>query len=110
VVEYTIVLLDFANHRLREGADLQTAIVDAAVVRFRPILMTSVTTVLALTPMAFPALFGGLSGGEADVPLARAIVGGVIAATLLPKFVVPCLYVMIKRQPNTVTEVEAGWA
>jgi multidrug efflux pump subunit AcrB len=109
VVEYTIVLLDFANHRLEEGADVKTAIVDAAIVRFRPILMTSVTTILALTPMAFPSLFGGLSGSEADVPLARTIVGGVIAATLLPKFVVPCLYVLIKRQP-TKEEPEAGWA
>ena len=104
VVEYTIVLLDFANHRLAEGADVEEAIVDAAIVRFRPILMTSVTTILALTPMAI-----GFSGGEADVPLARTIVGAVIAATLLPKFVVPCLYVMVKRKPKPV-EVEAGWS
>lgn len=104
VVEYTIVLLDFANHRLSEGADVQEAIVDAAIVRFRPILMTSITTILALTPMAI-----GFAGGEADVPLARTIVGGVIAATLLPKFVVPCLYVLIKRKPKP-KEIEAGWA
>jgi multidrug efflux pump subunit AcrB len=109
VVEYTIVLLDFANHRLEEGASVEQAIVDAAIVRFRPILMTSITTILALTPMAFPTLFGGLSGGEADVPLARAIVGGVMAAALLPNFVVPCLYVMIKRPPKPAEELEAGW-
>jgi multidrug efflux pump subunit AcrB len=105
VVEYTIVLLDFANHRLAEGASVQEAIVDAAIVRFRPILMTSVTTILALTPMAI-----GFAGGEADVPLARTIVGGVIAATLLPKFVVPCLYVIMKRKPAVVSELEPGWA
>jgi len=104
VVEYTIVLLDFANHRLSEGAGVQQAIVDAAIVRFRPILMTSLTTILALVPMAI-----GFAGGEADVPLARTIVGGVIAATLLPKFVVPCLYVLIKRPPKTVTNPEPGW-
>ena len=103
VVEYTIVLLDFANHRLSEGASVQEAIVDAAIVRFRPILMTSVTTILALLPMAI-----GSAGGEADVPLARTIVGGVIAATLLPKFVVPCLYVLIKRPPKR-NEPEPGW-
>ena len=103
VVEYTIVLLDFANHRLTEGATVEEAIVDAAIVRFRPILMTSVTTILALLPMAI-----GLAGGEADAPLARTIVGGVIAATLLPKFVVPCLYVMIKRPP-VKTQPEPGW-
>ena len=105
VVEYTIVLLDFANHRLSEGADVQQAIVDAAIVRFRPILMTSVTTILALLPMAI-----GFAGGEADVPLARTIVGAVIAATLLPKFVVPCLYVMVKRPPDTDVAPEPGWA
>lgn len=104
VVEYTIVLLDFANHRILEGADTQQAIVDAAIVRFRPILMTSVTTILALLPMAI-----GFAGGEADVPLARTIVGGVIAATLLPKFVVPCLYVLIKRESKSETATEPGW-
>ena len=105
VVEYTIVLLDFANHRLSEGATVSEAIVDAAIVRFRPILMTSVTTILALLPMAI-----GFAGGEADIPLARTIVGGVIAATLLPKFVVPCLYVIIKRAPKRDQEPEPGWA
>ena len=105
VVEYTIVLLDFANHRLTEGATTHEAIVDAAIVRFRPILMTSVTTILALLPMAI-----GFAGGEADVPLARTIVGGVIAATLLPKFVVPCLYVLIKRRPESEQQAEPGWS
>ena len=105
VVEYTIVLLDFANHRLAEGATVHQAIVDAAIVRFRPILMTSVTTILALLPMAV-----GFAGGEADEPLARTIVGAVIAATLLPKFVVPCLYVIFKRQPEISDEEVKAWA
>ena len=105
VVEYTIVLLDFANGRLQEGADVQQAIVDAALVRFRPILMTSLTTILALLPMAI-----GFAGGEADVPLARTIVGGVIAATLLPKFVVPCLYVLVKRRKDRTEDMDAAWA
>ena len=65
---------------------------------------TSVTTILALLPMAV-----GFAGGEADVPLARTIVGGVIAATLLPKFVVPCLYVIMKRKPK-LEKPEPGWA
>ena len=105
VVEYTIVLLDFANHRLEEGAGVEQAIVDAALVRFRPILMTSITTILALLPMAI-----GFAGGEADEPLARTIVGGVIAATLLPKFVVPCLYVLIKRRQEPVEDRDTAWA
>jgi multidrug efflux pump subunit AcrB len=105
VVEYTIVLLDFANGRLKEGATVEQAIVEAALVRFRPILMTSLTTILALLPMAI-----GFVGGEADVPLARTIVGGVIAATLLPKFVVPCLYVLLKRPNDTSEDMDAAWS
>ena len=95
VVEYSIVLVDFANQRLREGMSVQEAIIDAAKVRARPILMTSLTTWLALLPMAI-----GTFGGDANAPLARAIIGGVIAATVLSLLVVPCLYVIFKRQPT----------
>ncbi|NOZ40928.1 MAG: efflux RND transporter permease subunit [Planctomycetes bacterium] len=93
VVEYSIVLVDFANERLREGMSIQEAIVDAAKVRVRPILMTSLTTWLALLPMAT-----GWFGGDANAPLAQAIIGGVIAATVLSLLVVPCLYVIFKQQ------------
>lgn len=89
VTEYSIVLLDFAERRVREGASHAEAVFQAALVRFRPILMTSLTTLLAVLPLAM-----GIAGSEAEVPLARAIVGGVVAATLLPKFVVPCLYAL----------------
>ncbi|NOY43209.1 MAG: efflux RND transporter permease subunit [Planctomycetes bacterium] len=95
VVEYSIVLVDFANHRLAEGLSVKEAVVDAAKVRARPILMTSLTTWLALLPMAI-----GSFGGEANAPLARAIIGGVIAATVLSLIVVPCLYVIFKRPPK----------
>jgi len=53
------------------------------------------TTWLALLPMAI-----GFGGGEANAPLARAIIGGVLGATVLSLIVVPCLYVMFKRQPK----------
>ena len=95
VVEYSIVLVDFANKRLSEGLSIREAILDAARVRMRPILMTSLTTWLALLPMAI-----GFGGSESNAPLARAIIGGVIGATVLSLFVVPCLYVMMKRLPR----------
>jgi multidrug efflux pump subunit AcrB len=97
VVEYSIVLVDFANHRLQEGLSVRDAIVDATKVRLRPVLMTSLTTWLALLPMAI-----GFGGGDANIPLARTIIGGVIGATGLSLLVVPCLYVMIKRPPQHV--------
>jgi multidrug efflux pump subunit AcrB len=105
VVEYSIVLVDFANHRLDEGLSVREAIIDAARVRVRPILMTSLTTWLALLPMAI-----GIGGGDANAPLAQAIIGGVIAATLLSLLVVPCLYVIFKRQPNNQSTDEARLA
>ena len=103
VVEYSIVLVDFANRRLEEGLSVREAILDAAKVRFRPILMTSLTTWLALLPMAV-----GFGGSEANTPLARTIIGGVIGATFLTLLVVPCLYVMIKRPPRIVPDDESA--
>jgi len=91
VVEYSIVLVDFANKLVNQGLAPRQAIIEAAKVRLRPILMTSLTTWLALLPMAI-----GFGGGDANVPLARAIIGGVIGATFLSLLVVPCLYVMLK--------------
>ena len=92
VVEYSIILLEFANQRVAEGQTVRDAISQATWIRLRPILMTSTTTWLALIPMAI-----GAAGGEANAPLARAIIGGVLAATVLSLTVVPCLYVMVTR-------------
>ena len=69
-------------------------------VRFPPILMRSVTTWLALIPLEW-----GAAGGEATAPLARAIIGGVLAATILTIIVIPCLYVMFKREEPEVVAV-----
>ena len=95
VVEYSIVLVDFANRRMEEGLPVREAIIDATRVRMRPILMTSMTTWLALLPMAI-----GFGGGEANAPLARAIIGGVLGATLLSLIIVPSLYLILKRDPK----------
>jgi len=104
VVEYSIILLDFANKRVEDGLSVRDAIKEAAWIRLRPILMTSLTTWLALIPMAI-----GFAGGEANAPLARTIIGGVLAATVLTMVVVPCLYVMFKREnPQRVAAVSTG--
>ena len=98
VVEYSIILLEFANQRVRDGLSVRQAIQEATWIRLRPILMTSLTTWLALIPMAI-----GAAGGEANAPLARTVIGGVLAATVLTLVVVPCLYVFVKREPATAT-------
>ena len=101
VVEYGIILVHFANARVGEGMPKGEAVVLAAKTRLRPILMTSLTTVLALVPMAF-----GFGGGAANVPLARTIIGGVLGATALTLFVLPCLYVLMKRPPKSPEVLE----
>jgi HAE1 family hydrophobic/amphiphilic exporter-1 len=93
VVQYSILLVDFTVRRQREGADLETAILDASAARLRPLLMTSLTTILALFPMAL----GLGEGAEANVPLARAVIGAVLGGALLTLFVVPALYGIVGR-------------
>jgi multidrug efflux pump subunit AcrB len=95
VVEYGIILVHFANERVEQGQPIVDAVKEAARVRLRPILMTSLTTALALLPMAL-----GIAGAEGNVPLARTIIGGVLGAMVLTLFVLPCLYVSMKRPPK----------
>ena len=97
VVEYGIILVHFANQRHQAGLSVTEAVVEASSTRLRPVLMTSLTTVLALLPMAL-----GIGGGEANAPLARAIIGGVTGAAGLTLFVLPCLYVAMKRAPTVI--------
>jgi multidrug efflux pump subunit AcrB len=97
VVEYSILLVDYAARRQRAGVDLESAVLEAARHRLRPLLMASLTTVLALLPMAIG--FG--VGGEGNLPLARAIIGAVLGGTFLTLFVVPALYGILGRYIQT---------
>jgi multidrug efflux pump subunit AcrB len=96
VVSFSVLMVDFANRILADAVEKnerktpREAISEAAAIRLRPILMTGIAAVLGLTPMA---LFGG-----ANIPLARAVVGGILAALVLVLFVVPVLYVLFKRE------------
>ncbi len=92
VVAFSTLLVDFANHLRATGRSARDAIREAAALRLRPILMTSLAAVLGLTPMA-------LTGG-ANIPLARAVIGGVLAATVLTLFVVPAIYVTVRGAPR----------
>ncbi len=91
VVSQGILIVDGANQLRLSGMDGREAATKAATLRLRAILMTFLATSLDLTPLAL-----GLSpGGEALVPLARAVIGGLIMATTLSLFVVPVLYAMV---------------
>jgi multidrug efflux pump subunit AcrB len=94
-----VLLCDFANQQRKRGAPLHAAIMAAAAIRFRPILMTFLATFLDLLPMAFPGWFGLSRGGEATIPLARAVVGGLLTSTCLTLFVLPVLYTLLLKDP-----------
>lgn len=93
-VAYSNLLVDKMNHLFKEGKPLVEAVKEGVANRFRPILMTAVVAILALLPMAL----GYETGGEANVPLARAIIGGVLAATFFSLFVVPILFYLFNQK------------
>ena len=88
VVSNAILLVEFSNQRRERGEDLRTAVVRAARIRMRPIIMTAMATVVGLMPMALK--LG--AGSEASAPLARAAIGGLIVSTVFTLVLVPALY------------------
>lgn len=91
VVKNAILLIDFINRMRREGMPIDEAVVTAGRLRLRPILMTTLATVIALVPMAI-----GGSGSEMQSPLGRVVVGGLSIGTLLTLFFIPCLYALVE--------------
>jgi len=93
-VSNEVLIVDFANRLTVQGRSIEEAVVSAAKIRMRPIVMTSLATLVALVPMAI-----GLGhGSEANIPLARAVLGGFAVSTLASLFVVPVLYVLFKAR------------
>lgn len=88
VVNNSIVLVDYINQLRARGYSLREAVAEGGRTRLRPILMTALTTILALTPLAL----GLGSGGEAWSPMARSVIGGLSASTLLTLLVIPVIY------------------
>ena len=103
IVNNGIVLVDYINQQRLAGMERREAIIDAGVTRLRPILMTSITTILGLVVMAF----GGDAGTALMQPVALVCIGGLLYATLMTLFVVPCMYDMVnKRELRKVEEAE----
>jgi hydrophobic/amphiphilic exporter-1 (mainly G- bacteria), HAE1 family len=100
VVSNAILLVDFANRRFRGGDPLRKAIIESAKIRMRPILMTTLATVVGLMPMALK--LG--AGSEASAPLARAAAGGLAVSTVLTLFLVPALYEIFYSRNQQVSK------
>jgi len=88
VVNNSIVLVDYINQLRTRGYSIRDAVIEGGRTRLRPILMTALTTILALTPLAL----GLGSGGESWSPMARSVIGGLSASTLLTLLVIPVIY------------------
>jgi len=104
VVSNGVLLVEYINERRCPGEPLETAVPRAGRVRLRPILMTTLTTVVGLLPMALA--FG--VGTEANQPLAIAVIGGLLVSTFFTLVLIPTLYVIFEeRFPRRVEAEEA---
>jgi multidrug efflux pump subunit AcrB len=88
VVNNSIILIDFIRQRREQGAERREAIVDSVSTRFRPIMMTSLSTIVGMIPLAMEWALGA----ERFSPLALAVIGGMTASTFLTMIVIPVLY------------------
>jgi multidrug efflux pump subunit AcrB len=94
VTKNAILLVDFANHGRKAGMSIPEALLQAGLVRMRPIIMTTAAMVFGMLPLALALN----EGGEIQAPMGRAIIGGVITSTLLTLVVVPVLYSYLVRE------------
>lgn len=94
VVNNAILLVDQAGRLVEEGVDAVTAAFEAGRRRLRPILMTSLTTVLALMPLAL----GIGEGADAQAPLARAVVGGLLGSSAITLLLIPAVFALVHRR------------
>lgn len=92
VVSNGVLLVDYTNHLRMKGVPLNEAVRKAGVTRLKPILMTSLATVLGLLPMAV-----GMGGEQTQAPLALAVIGGLTVSTILTLFFVPVLYTIFEH-------------
>jgi multidrug efflux pump subunit AcrB len=93
----SILVVSFARERLAEGADAATAAIDAGFTRFRPVLMTALAMIIGMGPMALSA--------ELNAPLGRAVIGGLVFATVATLLFVPAVFRLVhERKPRRASE------
>ncbi|MCL2435250.1 MAG: efflux RND transporter permease subunit [Lentimicrobiaceae bacterium] len=102
VTKNGILIVEFANQKKRAGVPFRQAIYEASISRFRPILMTSFSTVLGILPMA---LATG-AGAESRIAMGVAVVGGMLVATLLTLFIIPAIYTYLSSKEVVKVEDE----
>lgn len=107
VVNNAIVLVDYINMLRRDrNMGVLEAVIESGRLRLRPILMTTLTTVLGLLPLSF----GWGAGGEIQASLARVVIGGLTASTLITLILIPVVYISANRVKELVVEKRAEWS
>jgi multidrug efflux pump subunit AcrB len=91
----SILLVNFANDLRRTGASAREAALEAGYTRLRPVIMTALAMIVGMVPMAM----GLGEGGEQNAPLGRAVIGGLLLATVATLFFVPVVYSVLRRTP-----------
>jgi len=102
----SILLVSFARERLEEGLSSAQAAVQAGFVRIRPVLMTALAMIIGMVPLSL----GLGEGGEQNAPLGRAVIGGLIIATLATLFFVPCVFSLVHRRHRPGKRLNAAIA
>jgi multidrug efflux pump subunit AcrB len=103
-VSNSILVVSFANDvRTRLGLSPIDAVIEAGKTRLRPILMTALAMILGMIPMAF----GSGEGSEQNAPLGRAVIGGLLAATVATLIIVPIFYTLLRRKPPRLHALDA---
>ena len=92
VAKNSILLVDLTNQRRQDGKSIEQSLKEACPIRLRPILMTSLTIILAM----LPAAFGAGAGSDNNAPMAVAVIGGMLSSTLLSLVVVPAVYSLVE--------------
>jgi multidrug efflux pump subunit AcrB len=100
----SVLVISFAKERLEETGDPMIAALEAGFVRFRPVLMTALAMIIGMIPMAL----GLGEGGEQNAPLGRAVVGGLIFATVATLMFVPVVFSILHTCRSTVPATAIG--
>ncbi len=106
-VSNSILVVSFANDlRAREEVGPLRAVIEAGRIRLRPVLMTALAMIIGMVPMAL----GLGEAGEQNAPLGRAVIGGLIVATISTLFIVPIFYTLLRRRPPSLHSLDTRFA
>jgi multidrug efflux pump subunit AcrB len=102
----SILVISFARERMQEGLTAWDAAMEAGYTRMRPVIMTALAMIIGMVPMAL----GLGEAGEQNAPLGRAVIGGLIVATISTLFIVPIFYTLLRRRPPSLHSLDTRFA